>query len=61
MDALVDFLRQDLGNPGLAMLVANPNFAFNKTQVLEIELDHFARPQATKKHESGDTEIPAGT
>jgi branched-subunit amino acid ABC-type transport system permease component len=28
MDALVDFLRQDLGNPGLAMLVANPNFAF---------------------------------
>jgi len=28
MDALVDFLRQDLGNPGLAMLVANPQFAF---------------------------------
>ncbi len=28
MDALVEFLRQDLGNPGMAMLVANPKFAF---------------------------------
>ncbi len=28
MDVLIDFIRNELGNPGLATLLSNPNFAF---------------------------------
>jgi branched-chain amino acid transport system permease protein len=28
MDALIDFIRNELGNPGLATLLSNPSFAF---------------------------------
>ena len=28
MEAFLDFIRNDLGNPGLALLLSNPSFAF---------------------------------